>query len=63
MPRAHIVSKMNYHSELAAEAWVNGNLADYAIESARFGLAVSALNRLDRQGWNDEALLRMACGL
>jgi len=49
MNRRHIASKMVYHSQLAAEAWSNDNFADYAIESARYELALRTLNRKDIQ--------------
>jgi hypothetical protein len=40
---------MIHHSQLAKDAWNNGNLFDYHIESARFELALRHLNRQDIQ--------------
>jgi hypothetical protein len=48
MSKSQVTSKMKYHAALAYEAWSNGNIADYAIEHARFELALKTLARMDR---------------
>jgi len=48
MNRHAIEEKAKYHAAHAAEAWTYRNLADYAIETARFELACKAGARMDR---------------